>query len=242
MHEVPDRGAAIQSRDRNQLIEQYRDYVHYIVGKMVTTLGLPVDYADEFISAGYLGLVEAARRFDFDAGTDFSSFAYLRIRGAVIDNIRKNSDLSGKQYRYARAVQGAQELRVEEQASGEFSSSEDAEGALAQLLDFAAKGAIAFRLSVADVESEVSLREPTSDPEALFLAGEDSSVFRELVETLPEKERLIIEEYYFNDKSFAEIVDEHQEFSKSWVSRLHARALEQLKVLYLKRMEEGSLP
>jgi RNA polymerase sigma factor (sigma-70 family) len=50
-----------------------------------------------------------------------------------------------------------------------------------------------------------------------------------LIATLPEKERLIVEDYYLKEKSFVEIANENGGMSKSWVSRLHSRALELLK-------------
>lgn len=235
---VVRRGGDISTRDRNQLIEQYRDFVHYVVGKMARTLGLPLDLLDEFISAGYLGLVEAAQRFDFDAGAEFSSFAYLRIRGAVIDNIRKNSEVQGRAYRTARALQATQEVREDFAEQHGFSDASDPEGALAEVLDFVASGSIAFRLSVGDVDAETGSTPDPVTPESDLLAAQDSKLFRELVATLPEKERLIIEEYYFNDKSFTEIADEHAGLSKSWISRLHTRALERIRELYLARTAE----
>jgi ABC-type nitrate/sulfonate/bicarbonate transport system ATPase subunit len=76
-------------------------------------MGLPQRHRDDFISAGLLGLVEAAGRFDAGRGSDFRAFAFLRIRGAVIDHIRASCEISGYAYQVLKALESAQELRTQ---------------------------------------------------------------------------------------------------------------------------------
>lgn len=218
---------------RDALIAEYQDYVHYVVGYLIHSMGLPAQFFDEFVSAGYLGLVEAAERFDFSAGRPFKNFAFLRIRGAIIDSIRECSELSGKAYRYARALRAADELRQEltsDLDAPEVNDSTPSQDRLAAVLDFAAKSVMAFRLTLAECENTISTTGAYGEnPEILLDQKENLESYRSLVATLPQKERLVIEEYYFNDKSFAEIADEHAGLSKSWISRLHTRALQRLQ-------------
>lgn len=222
--------AAARAR-RDALIEEYQRYVHSLVGKFIHAMGLPIDLQDEYISAGYLGLVEAAERYNPESGVDFRNYAYLRIRGAVIDSIRSSTNLSGKAYRMMKALEAANHIRAQEvESSGQHSKEEN----LAKVLEFASKGALAYRLSLVDAEEEVStLSAEYGDPEQELVQKQEQQKFSNLVATLPEKERLIISEYYFKGKSFSEIAQSYEGMSKSWVSRLHTRALDLLKERYL---------
>lgn len=232
--------AALQLNRRDALIEEYQEYVHYVVGYLIQSMGLPVQFFEEFVSAGYLGLVEAAERFDFESGHPFKNFAFLRIRGAIIDSIRECSELSGKAYRYARALRAADELRQTLVGDGgEQHRDGGREASLSTLLDYAAKSVMAFRLTLGECENKISTRDAYGeDPETLLGQKQHARIFRSMVATLPAKERLVIEEYYFHDKSFAEIAAQHAGLSKSWVSRLHSRALQHLQEKYFSACSE----
>jgi len=223
----------LRQERRDALISEYQEYVHYVVGYLIQSMSLPAQSFDEFVSAGYLGLVEAAERFDFDSGRPFKNFAFLRIRGEIIDSIRENSELSGKAYRYARALRAADELRQALTSNLEghpLSAAHEAQNKLGSVLDFAAKSVMAFRLTLSECENSISTGDAYGEnPEILLAAKQKAEEFRSLIATLPKKERLVIEEYYFNDKSFAEIAAQNPGLSKSWVSRLHARALQHLQ-------------
>jgi RNA polymerase sigma factor for flagellar operon FliA len=220
---------------RDALIEQYQKFVDFVAARLIKRMGLPHTLYDELRAAGYLGLVEAAERFDGRRGRDFRPFAFLRVRGAIIDSIRRISDLSGKAYRYARALQAAEELReeiyFEQGARPAGTPLRDKEARLAKILDYAATCAFAFRLSVCDAEPEISEHgdDGRETPEEAIDRRAMAGILRRLVCDLPEKERRIIEGYYFEDKSFAELICGDERLSKSWISRLHARALVHLR-------------
>ena len=229
--------AAAKESARQNIVEEHQEFVKSLVFSMMKTMNLPADQQDDFLAAGYLGLVEAAERYDPNSGCAFTSFAYLRIRGAVIDCIRKHSDISGRGYKYVKALQAIQEMR-ESDSEQTYSTDEEqleAKDKLAYVLEQAAKGVLAFRLNFADLENE----EPdscsdTNTPEDIYNLKQGSKILRSLVATLPEKERLVIEECYFKDKTITEVASENEGLSKSWASRLHSRALSQLKEKYIK--------
>jgi RNA polymerase sigma factor for flagellar operon FliA len=217
---------------RDALIEEYRDYVQAIVGSLIQTLGLPGKNFEEFEAAGYLGLVEAASRFDFNCGREFKFFAFLRIRGSIIDSIRECADVSGIAYHRARAFQAAHKYREVQAEVDQTAPSKKKKGrrGLEKVFDAAAAGLLAFRLSVLDVEEEISgHHENPHNPEAQLFQKRDREIVQRFLATLPEKERFIIEEFYFKDKSFVEIAEEYEGLSKSWISRLHARALDRFR-------------
>lgn len=227
---------------RDRLISEYRKYVHSIVGRLIHTMGLPSELYEEFVAAGYLGLVEAAQRFDFASGNEFKHFAFFRIRGAIIDSIRATSNLSGRAYRFAKALQAAQTLREDGLGKGDASASPGGCGrnTLAKVLNFAAHSALAFRLSMADAELELTSSENGGvTPEQTLEKKEEQHLFCKLIATLPPKERTIIEDYYFREKTFSEIAAQNKRLSKSWISRLHARALCRLKERYLEYVEQA---
>ena len=216
--------------ERDDLVCQYQAYVQAIAKGMILSLGLPAEHLDEIVSAGYLGLVEAASRFDPNANTDFKLFAYRRIRGAIIDSIRLNSEISGKAYKISKAWSAIELL--EESYLQDIDAEEGAEQTLAKVLEFAASGALAFRCSFQDLEQEASeVNSMHKNQETVLLDKEVRRYFKLFINKLPDKERFIVDAYYFQEKSFAEITLEIGEHSKSWVSRLHVQALSRLKYL-----------
>ncbi len=237
MRNPSTRNRMVEASDkkRNTLIKKYEQYVEYIAARLVKSMRLPKDIYGECVSAGYLGLVEAASRYDETTGNDFRRFAYLRIKGSMIDSIRAYSDLSAGAYRYARALQAIQDLREGfiDKDESESKSEEVNEAELAKVLEYAAQGAVAFRLSFAEAEKEANEGLYTEDdPESLILSEEARIQMRKIVDELPEKEQRVIKDYYFGKKSFMEIGKVIGGHSKSWVSRIHIRALVLIKERY----------
>lgn len=215
---------------RNELIDQYRLYTERVVASLMRLFRLPLDRHDEFVSAAYLGLVEAASRFDFTAGTSFRSFAFLRIRGAIIDSIRESVGVSGKAYRKVRALEAAHDLREQLATESDSQRRTTASEKLARILDHAVTASLSYRLSLRDAEIEITTQAETPfDPASLLESRELVRKIRQFVATLPENERNIITDYYFRGLPFAEIAELYGRKSKSWVSRLHRRALVRLQ-------------
>jgi len=211
---------------RDGLVERYRGFVHLIVARLIRTMSFPKALRDEFISAGYLGLVEAASRFDANRGHDFRAFAFLRIRGAIIDHIRASCELSGNSWRAFKALDAVQELRTEMLEQDQQRASQTRDGA-ARSLEFLSKSLIAYRLTSVR-NGVVSLgAEAIEDPEKQFEKRQGAERIRQIVATLPEKERTIIEQ---------------SGLSKSWVSRLHDRALISLKQKFQQEAPELAEP
>jgi RNA polymerase sigma factor (sigma-70 family) len=101
---------------------------------------------------------------------------------------------------------------------------------LAKVLDMAGKGALAFQLSASELADEIEqVPDRSLLPDEALIRNNKRAVLERLINTLPEKEQLIIREYYFNDKPFVAIARENQGMNKSWVSKLHSRALERLR-------------
>lgn len=220
------------SKVKQELILEAQDYTRAVVRKIAKHMGLHPDMMDEIEAAGNLGLVEAADKFDPSKGVDFKNFAYLRIRGAVIDAVRQVSSISHKSYQYQKALEAVQSLRECDLENNPYlaTESESAEQMLAKVFDIAADGAIAFRLTFEDFETEVNdeVNQDLTQEQAMNRAQIKKKIL-DAIATLPEKQRLIVEGYYFHDKSFVDVADEEADRSKSWVSRLHQQALNAIK-------------
>ena len=214
--------------ERDALIEQYHDFVEGLVARLIRVMGLPHRHRDDFMAAGFLGLVEAAGRFDAGRGSDFRSFAFLRVRGAVIDHIRASCDLSGQAYQLCKALESAHDLRmqsVEERRHGAHNQKSPAvEG-----VNVLSKSAIAFAMVRSSTEGPFLKVDSDTDPEKEVAKKQTFEKIRAAIATLPEKERTIVEQYYFHDRTLSEVAKEYAGLSKSWVSRLHDRALEMLR-------------
>ena len=213
---------------RDALITKYHSFVQDVVSRLIRTRKFPKALREEFVAAGYLGLVEAASRFDASRGHDFRAFAFLRIRGAIIDYVRASSEYSGASYRVIKTLEAVDVLRGEladrpDSANG--SSKERARHSL----EFLSKSLIAFKLAALRYGGLRPSATPPDQLEKQLDRKRNSERVREIVATLPEKERTIIEQYYFHDRKFTEVAQQWTGLSKSWVSRLHDRALSMLK-------------
>lgn len=224
--------------EAGDLVATYYRSVRVIVEKLMRAMGLPAALKDDFLAAGALGLVEAASRFDSSRGSDFRTFAFLRIRGAVIDHIRVSCELSGRAYRMYRALAAAHEVR-ERMVTARGTRGETRAGIVetSEALEVLSHSAVAFALyGVAAASEATAPQNPETDTYKHLRAQK----LREMVATLPEKERIIIEQHYFHDRSFVEIANNYAGLSKSWVSRLHDRALSMLRDKMVANTEHGS--
>jgi RNA polymerase sigma factor for flagellar operon FliA len=185
---------------------------------------------EEFRSAAYLGLCHAAQRFDPSRGLSFESYSFLRIRGAMYDLLRRGgwacpewetdeeSAVTSKQ-RSRRLSR--RNLRYRPFSIVELSDLLNCNENLNMCL---APGA--QRTEPSQVEL-VYLNRP--DPETVSVRSSIRRALLNIVASLPEKERIVIEQYYFEGKTFDEIGQSLDGVSKSWVSRLHGRALARLR-------------
>lgn len=206
-------------------MEARLDWVRSIAGRLIRRLGLPASEYDELVSAGYLGYVEAAGRYDPESGKKFEHYAVLRVRGAIIDAIRKNCHLSGRAYRYMKALEAVQDMRESDMESAEAQTES---GSLTRALSMVSQGALTYQLSVDEIQA--SGYEPVSEDDNAeeMLAEKQSSVhLRERVAELDDEERSIVVGYYFEEKPFATIAEELG-VSKSWISKVHKKALQKL--------------
>jgi RNA polymerase sigma factor for flagellar operon FliA len=221
--------AAAEKDGKKALVEQHLSLVQAIARKVKKTLGRSIEL-DDLVAYGSKGLVEAAERFDARPGVAFSTFAYYRIRGAMFDGLRTMGWYSRADYARYRAEERANEYLQShadrEGAEGKPTGAADSAetlAAVAQLLSGVAT------VHITSIEAAEHVADQTfAAPDAGIDPGRLGKRLREAITTLPEKERRLMEMYYFEEKTL-EDAGGALGLSKSWACRLHARAVDLLR-------------
>ncbi len=220
---------------RDELILEHLEYVRHILGRIAVEMPRDVDF-ENLESAGVLGLVEAARQYDFRPGVAFTTFSYPRIRGAILDELRRNCPLPQKLLSQLSRVRRACEtlpLPVMPEAIAEETglSLDDIEQCL--------QADRLTRCEIWDDTVEVSASprlQSTASPDSTAELRDTKQALADSIEGLPEKERLVVALYYLEDLRLKEI-GQVLGLSESRVSRLLAKAQFRLKQLMLARGE-----
>jgi RNA polymerase sigma factor FliA len=203
------------------------DLVDLLARQLRRQFGPRVSY-DDLGSQGREALLAAARSFDPDRGVPFRRWANLRMRGAMIDAVRANGILPRRVYRKLRAVQAADrvhEAAAEEQAAAPVRSASDADAKLSDQLGTAAMAMAIGFLAMRSGDALEHAQDQNESPEEAVARAELLARIRAAIAERPEAERKLLERHYFEDVHFDETARELG-LSKSWASRLHARAIE----------------
>ncbi len=183
---------------------------------------------DDLVGAAMLGLCEAASRFDPEKGENFRTFCFIRIRGAMYDCIRRGAGSPrgtiGELHVYRSFRAGA---GIAEGGNG------DGEQAFVGFDNLSADACIDefdMRLHASHDAEHADISYARSfNPELSLLRKSTRKYLGELLGALPERERSILQSRYYEERSFDEMSDELGGVSKSWISRLHVRALGTLR-------------
>jgi RNA polymerase sigma factor for flagellar operon FliA len=186
---------------------------------------------DDLRSFGREGLLQAARSFDPARGVPFRRWANVRVRGAMMDGLRQWGALPRRLYRELRALEAADrmlEAYDEEDASNPATTPEAADSRLTAYLAGMATAMAIGTLAPRHVSrgAEGADREGLEpSPEDLLGEAELLARVKEIVGTLPEQERTLVERHYFAGDTLDDAAASLG-LSKSWGSRLHARAID----------------
>ncbi|MGN0308821.1 MAG: FliA/WhiG family RNA polymerase sigma factor [Lachnospiraceae bacterium] len=220
---------------REKIILEYAPLVKLVAGRLSMYLGYNVEYED-LVSYGVFGLIDAIDKFDYSKAVKFETYASLRIRGAILDQIRKMDwiprtirqrqkqietvmrEIEGAQGRPATDAQIAEGLGITDEEYLEWQSKMKITNVVS-LNEFLEQG------------SEV----PSVPGSQYFIMPEEAveqeelkKVLAEALKLLTEKERKVIELYYYEDLTLKEI-SHVLEVTESRVSQLHTKALQKMK-------------
>lgn len=205
------------------------ELVDIVAVQLARRIGRSPVTLDDLRSFGREGLLTAARSFDASRGVPFRRWANLRVRGAMIDGVRQWGELPRRVYRELRAMEAADhvlESYAEEDAADPAHTPEAAD---ARLTAYLAGMATAIAVgTVAPATREEALDEGRqATPESLVGELELVTKLRAIVASLPDRERTLVERHYFGGETL-DAAAMSLGLSKSWGSRLHARAIESI--------------
>lgn len=227
--------------DRNKVVEQYAHLIKKVAYRMIARLPANVEM-DDLMSAGVIGLIDAAEKYDPEKSCNFKSYAEIRIRGAMVDELR-SLDWVPRSVRQkgasidvvARELQGklgrpATELEVAAEMGLTLEEFQD-------LSDKArAVSVVSFEdLGVSGTEDKRDFLESVGDPEALDPAqnsevNDEHDTMMRAIQMLPDRQRVVLTLYYFEDMNLKEI-GSLLGVTESRISQIHSAAVAQLRPL-----------
>ncbi|MBR6771658.1 MAG: FliA/WhiG family RNA polymerase sigma factor [Lachnospiraceae bacterium] len=221
---------------REKLILEYAPLVRLVAGRLSMYLGYNVEY-DDLVGYGIFGLIDAIDKFDSMKAVKFETYASLRIRGAILDQIRKMDwiprTIRQRQKRIDAAIKQieaehgraaldeeiAAVLGISEEEFGEWQSQMKITNVVS-LNEFMEQGS--------EVPVENAKNAHFDSPEEVLEKEELKQMLQEAMSLLTEKERRVIELYYYEDLTLKEI-STILEVSESRISQLHTRGLQKMK-------------
>ena len=210
---------------RNQLAEHYLPLVKIVAGRIAISLPPHIDRED-LISSGFFGLIDAIERFEIKRNIKFETYASVRVRGAMIDYLRSKDWIPVTMRQKIRKYE--QTLCQLESELGRSATDEELSEALGITVK-ELKNLIGQFNSSTIVPLEEYLQ--TDNIESVDSNPAETAEYRELKETLakvidrlPEKERLVVSLYYYDELTLKEI-SLILKLSEARISQLHTKAI-----------------
>jgi RNA polymerase sigma factor for flagellar operon FliA len=225
--------------DSPEVLMRFRenlDLVTLVARQVAASLGSGIEF-DDLLAFGREGLLDAARRFDSARAVPFKSYANYRVRGAILDGARRVAPLPRRTYEKIAASRAAS---LVSEGELEFSAAVTPAGPeineeflLEHLAGVATAAAISLAANAANSRSSGELTlafaefDAASSPEEAYARAELTANVRAALADLPAEEAELVRRHYFEGENL-EVAGEKLGISKSWASRLHARAVHRL--------------
>lgn len=221
---------------REQIIIEYVPLVKVVAGRLSIYLGSNVEY-DDLVSYGIFGLIDAIDKFDYGKGIKFETYASLRIRGSILDQIRKLDWIPRSVRQKQKAIDTAMKS-LEKEIGPNYSDSDMAKElgiTEDEYLNWLSQTNISNISSIEDfleqgneVKASTNRSYARIEPEKVVEESELKEKLDEALNLLTEKEKKVVVLYYYEDLTLKEI-SRVMEVSESRVSQLHSKALKKLK-------------
>ncbi len=219
---------------REQLIVNYIYLVKYVAGRLFSSYGNNVDF-DDLMSYGVFGLIDAIDKYDLGRGVKFDTYAQLRIRGAIIDHLREIDWLPRSVRQKAKELEKAY-VELEAELGRTATDEEMAKKFGVTIDEFQKKIQNVSTYSLVSLDDLLEQKKEqftdteneSDNPEGIIENTELKNILVDTVNTLPEKEKIIITLYYYEELTYKEI-GKVLDISESRVSQLHTKAIIRLK-------------
>ncbi|MGN0513523.1 MAG: FliA/WhiG family RNA polymerase sigma factor [Lachnospiraceae bacterium] len=221
---------------REKLIIEYSQLVKLVAGRLSMYLGYNVEY-DDLVGYGIFGLIDAIDKFDYGKNVKFETYASLRIRGAILDQIRKMDwiprSLRQKQKKIDSAMAKFESeegrMATDEELAGELEISVD------ELNEWQGQAMVTnlvsldeFTAAGSEVRMDATSNSHFEQPETALEKEELKVKIAEALDSLTEKERNVIVLYYYEEMTLKEI-SRVLDVTESRVSQLHTKGLQKMK-------------
>lgn len=219
---------------KDLLIVNYIPLVKIVAGRMYNFYGSKVEF-DDLLGYGILGLIDSIEKFDISKNIKFETYAQIRIKGSMIDNIRKLDWIPRSLRKKSKQVQQSmQELENKlgyipsntELANHMNISVNEVENIFSDIATFNVISLEEFLKNKS--EGILDSKGNTDLPDNLYEKKEIECILIESINDLPEKEKLIISLYYYDELTYKEI-GSILDLSESRISQIHSKIMLKLK-------------
>lgn len=221
---------------REQIIIEYVPLVKLVAGRLNMYLGYTVEY-DDLVSYGVFGLIDAIDKFDYDKGIKFETYASLRIRGSILDQIRKMDWIPRSVRQKQKQIENAV-AKLEKEKGVNIKDKDIAEELGISVDEYRNWEGMANISNVASLDefmeqgTEGTVKEFRNttylEPEEAVDRDEKKKMLMDALELLTEKEKKVVLLYYYEELTLKEVASV-LEVSESRISQLHSKALEKMK-------------
>lgn len=223
-----------EKRYKDELILEYIELVKIISGRLYTNYNSHVEY-DDIVSYGIIGLIDAIEKFDLNKNVKFETYANIRIRGAIIDQIR-SLDWVPRSTRHKFKIFEEAVNALQNKYGNNYTDeilAKELNITLDELYDMISE---ISSLSIASLDEKIeensnfAIKSENMDflPEKNLIYNELIENLHKVIEELPERERMIVNLYYFSELTYKEIA-EVLGISESRISQLHTKIIAKLK-------------
>ena len=241
----PTAGIKLGTPEADRLIIEYTPLIKFIAHRIAVRLPPHIEL-DELISAGVMGLIDAIEKFDPSKETQFKTYAEIRVRGSIMDELRAQ-DWVPRSVRQKATHLAKAYAAIEQKMGRAAEDSEVAQELGVSLEDFHKQLSNATSAPILSIEDlggvskdgerrdfmEIIAGSPDTDPHTLARISEVREIIAQAIDQLPEKERLLVSLYYYEELTMKEI-GEVLGITESRVSQLNTRAVLRLRGKLLK--------
>ncbi|HHV47126.1 MAG TPA: FliA/WhiG family RNA polymerase sigma factor [Tissierellia bacterium] len=212
------------------LIEEYIGLVKVIAGRMYNYYGSKIEY-DDLVGFGVIGLIDSIDKFDLSKNIKFETYAQIRIKGSIIDNIRKLDWIPRSLRKKSKEIQDA--LSYLENKLGRIPSNEELAGYLnMSLQELEETLADTVNFNVTSLEELLANQgeyciddyKAKGTPENILEKKEICRILGNIIDELPENQKMVIALYYYEELTYKEI-GAILELSESRISQIHSKAI-----------------
>jgi len=214
---------------KETLINNYMSLVKLVVGRVAISLPPHVDRED-LVSVGFLGLIDSIEKFDYTRGVKFETYAYVRIRGTILDSLRAQDWLPASLRQKARQYEKTITLLENDlgRAPTEEETAKKMRVSLHELHAIMSNLNASTLIPLEDfIQNDASLK--TENIPQKYIEEEDvKNILSKAINKLPAKEKLLVSLYYYEGLTLKEI-SVIMKLSPARISQLHTMAIYRMR-------------